>query len=143
MPSASSIAVQIADEIAALLNNLEIGDIVITCTRKLIVDLSLAEAKTLQVLVVPHSLESKIIDRGLLKERSVLVDIGIMKRAAESELESLIAIAQAIGDTVEGVHLTSGLCTAVSYNPIYDSDTWLRQHSFLAVVTAKVKVFNK
>jgi len=141
MPS-SSIAVQIADEIAEILNNLEIGGTVITCTRKLIVDLSLAEAKTLQVLTVPHSLESSIIDRGLLKERSVLVDIGIMKRAVESELESLIALAQAVGDKIEGVRLASGRCTAVSYNPIYDSDTWLRQHSFLAVVTAKVKVFN-
>lgn len=142
MPSAS-IAVQIADEIAALLNNLEIGSTVITCTRKLIVDLSLAEAKTLQVLAVPHSLESVIIDRGISRDRTVLIDIGIMKRAAESELESLIALAQAVGDKVEGVRLNSGRCTAVSYNPIYDSDTWLRQHSFLAVVTAKVKVFKQ
>ena len=139
----SAISVQIADEITALLNNREIGSVTISCTRKLIVDLKLEQAKTLQVFVVPHGLESSIIDRGLLKERTAIIDIGIMKRAAESELESLIDLAQQIGDTVEGVRLTSGRCVSISYNPIYDSGAWLQQHAFFALITAKVKVFNK
>lgn len=139
----SSIAVIVADEIAAILNNKEIGSVTISCTRKLIVDLKLEQAKTLQVFVVPHSLESSIIDRALRKDRTVTVDIGIMKRAAESELESLIDLAQQIGDTVEGVRLTSGRCISVAYNPIYDSNAWLQQHAFFSIVSAKVKVFNQ
>ena len=138
----ASIAVQLADEVAARLNGQTVGSTTIPCVRLLIADLKLASVKNLRTIAVPHSLESKIIDRGGRKERIVRVDVGIMKRAAESELDSLLDLTQTIGDLLEGFSFTSGRCVEVSYAPLYDSEIWLQQHCFFAVIVAKIKVIS-
>ena len=136
----SSLAVALADQIAAFLNGQTIGAVTLPCVRKLIPERDLAGVKTLRAIVVPHSLESKIVARGGLKERVVRIDIGVMKRAAESELDGLLDLTQRIGDLLEGKRFESGLCVEVAYAPLYDIDTWLQQQSFFAIIVAKIKV---
>lgn len=136
----ASIAVQLADEVASRIDGQTVGSVTVPCVRRLIADLKLASAKNLQAIAVPHSLESKIIDRGIGKERLVHVDIGVMKRAPENELESLLDLTQGIGDLLEGFRFSCGRCIKVSYAPLYDAEIWLQQHCFFAVIVAEIKV---
>jgi hypothetical protein len=138
----ASVAVKCADEIVAYLNGQTIGDMTLPCVRKLVPDQNLASVKTLQLMVVPHSLDSRIVARGGVKERVVRVDVGVVKRAAESELEGLLDLAQGIGDLLEGHVFASGICIEVSYAPLYDAEFWLQQQSFFAVIVAKIKVLS-
>ena len=136
----ASLAIQLADEIAAYLNGATVGETALSCVRKLIPESDLTKVKTLQIISVPHSLESKIVVRGGAKDRIVRVDVGVMKRATENELEDLLGLTQAIGDLLEGHRFSGGLCVEVAYAPLYDVDIWLQQQSFLAVVSAKIRV---
>jgi len=138
----SSIAVRAADEVAAYLAAQTVGTTRIPCDRRLIVDEKIAAAKNLQVLAVPHSLESKIISRGSARDRTVTVDIGIMKRAFDDELEALLDLSQGIADLLEGRAFSSGVCVEVSFAPLYDAELWLQQHSFFAVIVAKIRVLS-
>lgn len=136
----AGIAVQLADEVAERINGKTVGSETLSCVRKLIVDLKLASARTLNVIAVPHSLESKIIDRGIGKSQTVLVDVGVMRRANENELENLLELTQGIGDLLEGFRFSRGRCIRVAYAPLYDSEIWLQQHCFFAVIVAEIKV---
>lgn len=137
----ASTAIQLADEIAAYLNGQTIGQDTLVCERKLIPDRDLASVRNLRAIVVPHSFESRIAVRGLTKERTLRIDVGIMKRAPESELDGLLGLTQQIGDLLEGHRFTGGICIEVAYSPLYDVEIWLQQHSFFAVIVATVKVF--
>lgn len=136
----SSLVIELADQITAFLNGQTVGGVTLPCVRELIPNRNLGTVKTLCAMVVPHSLESKIIARGGLKERIVRIDIGIVKRATENEIESLLDITQQIGDLLEGRRFGNGICIEVSYAPLYDAELWLEQQSFFAVVVAKIKV---
>lgn len=137
----TSLAVDFADQVAAYLNGQTVGAVTLPCVRKLIPDQNLAQARELRVIAVPHSLESRIAARGGVKDRTVRVDVGVMKRAAEGELEGLLGLTQGIGDLLEGHHFAGGLCVEVDYAPLYDSEIWLQQQCFFAVVVAKIKVY--
>lgn len=137
----ASLAINFADQIATFLNGQTVGDnLTLPCIRKLIPERDIASSKTLRAIIVPHSLESKIVARGGMKERIVRIDVGVMKRATESEIEGLLDITQRIGDLLEGKRFDGGICVEVSYAPLYDVDAWLQQQSFVAVVVAKIKV---
>lgn len=136
----ASIALTLADQITAYLDGLTVGGITLPCVRKLIPDRDLANAKSLCAMVVPNSLESKIIARGGTRERIVRIDVGIIKRAAETELEELLDLAQQVGDLLEGRRFDAGYCVEVSFSPLYDVEIWLQQHCFFAVIVAKIKV---
>ena len=137
----ASLAIQLADEVAAYLGGATVGGTALPCVRKLIPESDLSKVKNLQVIIVPHSLESKIVVRGGAKERIVRIDVGVMKRAAESELEGLLELTQGIGDLLEGHRFSCGLCVEVAYLPLYDVNIWMQQQSFLAVVSAKIRVY--
>lgn len=138
--SLASIAVTLADQVAAFLNGQTIGDVTLSAERKLIPIRNLSTVKTLRAMVVPHSFESKIVARGGLKERTVRIDVGVMKRASESELDGLLALTQAIGDKLEGKKFDAGMCVEVAYAPIYNVEVYLEQQSFFAVIVATMKV---
>ena len=136
----SSLVISAARAVAEMLNGETISGETLSAVFRLVVERSIASARNLQVICVPHRFESSISGRGNAKERTVTVDVGLMKRCAESELEHLVELTEAIGDYLEGKKISAGRCIGVNFSPIYDTDFFLQQSCFFSLISVDIKV---
>lgn len=132
-------AVETASEIAEYLNGKEFAGATLACEYKLIPEKDLASVRNLKAVVVPHTFRSALNRGG--KDREIELDLGIMKRANESEFEHLLTVVQAVGDAIEGKRFSCGVCMGVDYSPLYDVDAYLKNHVFLSVLNVRIKLF--
>lgn len=135
-----NIAAKAAQELASILNGMEVEGQNIAAEFKLIPEKALSTSKKLSVLVVPHGVTTNLVSRARLHDSEVQLDVGITKRSSLEELEDLLDIVQFIGETIEGAALTCGSCSQVEYLPLYDVDAFLQQSSFFSVIRVKIRV---
>lgn len=137
----NSLVITMAKAVAEMLNGVTITGETLSAGFRLVVERSIATSKTLRVISVPHELKSSIAGRGNTRDRTVTVDIGLMKRCSEQELEHLVEVTEGIGDYLEGRRIGDiGRCVAVNYSPIYDSDIFLQQSCFFSLISIDVRV---
>ena len=138
----SSLVISAADAVTSILNGRTFGTVTVSAVRKLVVERSLTNSRQLLCICVPHKLESTVISRGRATERTVTVDVGLMQRCAESDLENLIKLTEEIGSFLEGAQSLNGRCIGVEYAPIYDTEIFLQQSCFFSLISVNIKVFN-
>ena len=96
-------------------------------------EFTLREIEELKVVVVPVELTYKNITRAL-KERTVKLQIGFMKRAKNEELDELLATVEKLGMGFLNKEFCGAKCVAVGFNPIYSADDLRERHQFTSVI---------
>jgi len=96
-------------------------------------EFTLREIEELKVVVVPVELSYKNITRAL-KERTVKLQIGFMKRAKDEELDELLATVEKLGMSFLNKEFCGAKCVAVGFNPIYSADDLRERHQFTSVI---------
>ena len=135
-----NIATAAAQEVAAILDGLEIEGEKLSAEVKFIPEKALSTSKQLSALVVPHGITTNLVSRARLHDSDVQLDVGIMRRASLEELEQLLDTVQTIGEIIEGASLECGTCSQVEYAPLYDVEAFLQQHSFISVIRVKIRI---
>ncbi len=69
-----------------------------------------------------------------LKERTVKLQIGFMKRAKDEELDELLATVEKLGMGFLNKEFCGAKCVAVGFNPIYSADDLRERHQFTSVI---------
>ncbi len=86
-----------------------------------------------RVVVVPAGTEFRALSRGLHDERPC-VHVGIVRRATEDDVPSLIDFAQALGRSFLHRRLADATCTGVAFDPIYSPSHLREKGLFVSVV---------
>ena len=92
----------------------------------------LSELSQLRVVVVPTGIEDALSTRDAVDAR-YKVSVGVLKKADESELPSLVEKVRAIGRHFLGMHLAGCSCVKVSYDPIYSPEQFREKRQFTGV----------
>ena len=133
-----SIVINAADAIVQYLNGKTYNDRQIPFIRKLIPEKTLAQGKKLTGYVVPHSLQQTMGTRSA-KDNTITIDIGIMGRASEHQLEEMLALTQQIGESLYDLSFEQDFrIVEVNYDPLYDVNSWLELHAFVAVISITI-----
>ena len=96
-------------------------------------EFTLRELEELKVVVVPVELTYRNISRAL-KERTVKLQIGFMKRAKKEQLDELLATVEKLGMSFSGKEFCGAKCIAVGFNPIYAADQLRERNQFTSVI---------
>ena len=96
-------------------------------------EFTLRELEELKVVVVPVELTYRNISRAL-KERTVKLQIGFMKRAKKEQLDELLATVEKLGMSFSGKEFCGSKCIAVGFNPIYAADQLRERNQFTSVI---------
>ena len=96
-------------------------------------EFTLREIEELKVVVVPVELTYRNISRAL-KERTVKLQIGFMKRAKKEQLDELLATVEKLGMSFSGKEFCGAKCIAVGFNPIYAADQLRERNQFTSVI---------
>ena len=96
-------------------------------------EFSLRDLEELKVVVVPVELTYRNISRAL-KERTVKLQIGFMKRAKKEQLDELRATVEKLGMSFSGKEFCGAKCIAVGFNPIYAADQLRERNQFTSVI---------
>lgn len=96
-------------------------------------EFSLRDLEELKVVVVPVELTYRNISRAL-KERTVKLQIGFMKRAKKEQLDELLATVEKLGMSFSGKEFCGAKCIAVGFNPIYAADQLRERNQFTSVI---------
>ncbi len=95
-------------------------------------EFDLKGTKGMRVIVVPAGTEFKALSRGLDDERPC-IHVGVLKRASEDDVPSLVEFAQAMGKSFLHRRLAGMTCTGVAFDPVY-SPTHLRDKGLFVSV---------
>ena len=96
-------------------------------------EFTLRDLEELKVVVVPVELTYRNISRAL-KERTVKLQIGFMKRAKKEQLDELLATVEKLGMSFSGKEFCGAKCIAVGFNPIYAVDQLRERDQFTSVI---------
>jgi hypothetical protein len=96
-------------------------------------EFTLRDLEELKVVVVPVELTYRNISRAL-KERTVKLQIGFMKRAKKEQLDELLATVEKLGMSFSGKEFCGAKCIAVGFNPIYAADQLRERNQFTSVI---------
>ena len=96
-------------------------------------EFTLRDLEELKVVVVPVELTYRNISRAL-KERTVKLQIGFMKRAKKEQLDELLATVEKLGMSFSGKEFCGSKCIAVGFNPIYAADQLRERNQFTSVI---------
>jgi hypothetical protein len=96
-------------------------------------EFTLRDLEELKVVVVPVELTYRNISRAL-KERTVKLQIGFMKRAKKEQLDELLATEEKLGMSFSGKEFCGAKCIAVGFNPIYAADQLRERNQFTSVI---------
>ncbi len=96
-------------------------------------EFKLAELSQLRVVVVPTGIEDTLSTRDAVDAR-YKVSVGVLKKADESELPTLVEKVRAIGRHFLGMRLAGCSCVKVAYDPIYSPEQFREKRQFTGVV---------
>jgi hypothetical protein len=137
-----SLLINIADAVAAELNNAELSQ-EFTATVNLKPEFELKDLKNLKVTVVPKSLKFT----GALRHESakeVQIDVGAQKKTADPEqLAVLLQLVEEIAGIFDRKRLAQyqkAVCIGIENEPIYDPEHLRQFRQFTSVVTLKFRV---
>lgn len=121
-----SIVIDIANAVAASLS--EYGAKVY-----FVPEFDLKGTKDAKVIVIPAGTEYRSLSRGTSEERPC-IHVGILKRAAEDDIPSLINFAQGIGASFVNRRFNDAICTSVVFDPIYSPSHLRDKGLFVSVM---------
>ena len=119
----ASYAVQIADQMAAQINAVTFG-VPIVARRAYVVALNLRELKTIQVSIVPKSVETTRFSRGE-KLATIEIDLAIQRTVQDTEeADALMILTDQVIDLFEFRDLDNDVATHIKTDRkfIYDSE---------------------
>lgn len=106
-------------------------------------EFALDSIENLIVAVVPKGIEFTAHSRSE-NEKIVKIDIGVMKKCSDGEIESLLDTVQNICDRFARLRLgnTRALCVKVENNPVYAPEHLLQRKQFTSVITLTFKIIS-
>jgi hypothetical protein len=128
--------IDIANEVAYVLA-------ITVATVRLAPEFSLDSMDELNVAIVPKGVEFTAHSRSA-SEKTVKIDIGVMKKCSDDEVESLLNTVQSICGRFERLRLgsTRALCVKVENNPIYAPEHLVQRKQFTSVITLTFKIIS-
>ena len=93
----------------------------------------------LRIVVVPAGTQYKTLSRAAHEELPK-VQIGILKRCTEDELDGMLRFAEKLGLGFLNRKLAGGTCVSVIYNPIYSPEHLRERGQFTSVIELVFKV---
>ena len=137
-----SLLIDIADAVAAELNNAELSQEFIAEVN-LKPEFELKDLKELKITVVPKSLKFSGATRQE-SGREVQIDIGVQKKTADPEqLAALLQLVEEIAGIFDRKRLTGyqkAVCVEIENDPVYDPEHLRQYRQFTSVVTLKFRV---
>ena len=100
---------------------------------QLVPEFSLKELDKMKVVVVPFDMEYKVLTRNK-KEKVLKLQIGVLKRATEDELDGLLSFVSELGFNLLGKKFQDVFCTAIAYNPLYSPDKMRENRQFTCIM---------
>ena len=102
----------------------------------------LAELAQLRVVVVPTGIEDELSTRDSVGA-VYKVSVGVLKKADEGELPSLVGKVREIGRHFLGMHLCGCSCVKVSYDPIYSPEQFREKRQFTGVAVLSFRTVER
>ena len=93
----------------------------------------LRDLETMRVMVVPTGVEYKNLSRTS-HEALLKVQIGVLKRATEDDLDEMLRFVEGIGISFLNRHMCGAVCTCVAYNPLYFPEHLRERGQFTSVI---------
>lgn len=97
-------------------------------------DYDLPKLATQRVVVVPMEKECSFASRNAFSYTH-RIEIGILKRAKDVDLSTLIPMSESIGKSFLGKKILSETCVGVSWEPIYSADDLRAKNQFTSVIS--------
>lgn len=102
----------------------------------------LLELSQLHVVVVPTGIEEELATRDSVGA-VYKVSVGVLKKADESELPSLVEKVRAIGRHFLGRHLAGCSCVKAAYDPIYSPEQFREKRQFTGVAVLSFRTVER
>lgn len=102
-------------------------------------EFELRDLDDLRIVVVPAETQYKTLSRAVHEELPK-VQIGILKRCTEDELDGMLHFAEKLGLGFLNRKLAGGTCVVVAYNPIYRQEHLRERGQFTSVIELTFKV---
>jgi hypothetical protein len=135
--------IDIANAVAAELNNADSLSMEFTAEVNLKPEFELKDLKELKVTVVPKSLKFS----GATRQESakeVQIDVGVQKKTADPEqLAALLQLVEEIAGIFDHKRLPEypkAVCVGIENEPVYDPEHLRQYRQFTSVVTLKFRV---
>lgn len=86
-----------------------------------------------RIVVVPSALKFKPLSRGCTED-SLKVQVGLIKKCTEDEVEALVAETVDLGRRFLDETIAKCVCTDVSYDPLYSAEHLRERRQFTGVI---------
>jgi len=96
-------------------------------------EFALRDVKARRIVVVPVGVERRFVSRGH-RQADFKVQVGVLKKATEDELEELIAFVERIGASFLGKAVLGLRCLKSEHVPLYVPDHLKERRQFTSVV---------
>ena len=138
-----SVLMQIASDIAAKVSAVTLTPAIVAVV-DVAPDFDLSQVKARKVIVTPQGYSRSTVTRGE-SIATAKVSVGLVEKIAIADVNSRIAVIEAIAEALERQSLMYGnvpyaIVTDVEFDPIYDAATLRNSHVFLSICTVTVKV---
>ena len=138
-----SVLMQIASDIAAKVSAVTLSPAIVAVV-DVAPDFDLSQVKARKVIVTPQGYSRSTVTRGE-STATAKVSVGLVEKIAIADVNSRIAVIEAIAEALERQSLMYGnvpyaIVTDVEFDPIYDAATLRNSHVFLSICTVTVKV---
>lgn len=138
-----SVLMQIASDIAAKVSAVTLTPAIVAVV-DVAPDFDLSQVKARKVIVTPQGYRRSTVTRGE-STATAKVSVGLVEKIAIADVNSRIAVIEAIAEALERQSLMYGnvpyaIVTDVEFDPIYDAATLRNSHVFLSICTVTVKV---
>lgn len=103
---------------------------------------TLKDVKSRRVAVVPCGVSHRMLARGV-REDSFKVQIGVLQKATEDDLERLVSETQALAVSLLHREIGGARCVAAEHEPLFVPDHVRDRRQFTGVVTLTLREVNR
>jgi hypothetical protein len=100
---------------------------------QLVPEFTLRQLEKMKVVIVPFDIEYKVLSRNK-KEQILRLQIGVLKRATEDDIEEMLTFVSEMGFNLLGKKFNDVYCQTVLYNPLYSPDKMRENRQFTCVM---------
>jgi len=137
-----ALIIQVAEAVVAEITaSADVLPVAVKAELSLVPNLELKDLFTLKAMVCPRSRKSTIISRNC-SDKTLEIDIAVMKKARESEIPALLALVEALEAVFEGKKLTAMpdyRCVDVANEPVYVPEHLRQRQQFTSILTLTFK----
>ena len=101
-------------------------------------ELFLAELDSRRIIVVPVSVETRLISRTQI-ERVYKIEIGVVQKAKDSELDKIIDFVEQLATNLLKRKFGNTTCLSVLFDPLYSAEDMRERNQFTSVISLSLK----